>query len=141
MVHWPWVWLPVAGPVRISTVVAAVLMVAVIVWRRRDPVLALVALLAWASAYEVAYEGTGALVHGWPLAPFVWMTGHWAIGASVIASGAALGAVGMLTSLFNGRSAWYSAARQLVFGCLAAGVTYGVGAVLGALQLAQVPKS
>jgi VIT1/CCC1 family predicted Fe2+/Mn2+ transporter len=45
----------------------------------------------------------------------------------------------MLTSLFNGRSAWYSAARQLVFGCLAAGVTYGVGAALGALQLAQVP--
>jgi vacuolar iron transporter family protein len=76
-----------------------------------------------------------------PVAPFVWMTGHWAIGASVTASGAALGAVGMLTSLFNGRSAWYSAARQLVFGCLAAGVTYGVGAVLGALQLTEVPKS
>src|ERR1700726_1805750 len=74
-----------------------------------------------------------------PVAPFVWMTGHWAIAASVLASGAALGAVGMLTSLFNGRSAWYSAARQLVFGCLAAGVTYGVGAALGALQLAQVP--
>ena len=76
-----------------------------------------------------------------PVAPFVWMTGHWAVGASVAASGAALGAVGMLTSLFNGRSAWYSAARQLIFGCLAAGVTYGVGAVLGALQLTQVPKS
>jgi VIT family len=91
-----------------------------------------------AAATSFALFSAGAI---FPVAPFVWMTGHWAIGASVIASGAALGAVGMLTSLFNGRSAWYSAARQLVFGCLAAGVTYGVGAVLGALQLAQVPKS
>jgi VIT1/CCC1 family predicted Fe2+/Mn2+ transporter len=37
----------------------------------------------------------------------------------------------VLTSLFNGRSPWYSAVRQLVFGCLAAGVTYGIGAALG----------
>jgi hypothetical protein len=44
---------------------------------------------------------------------------------------AAQRAVGMLTSLFNGRGPWYSAFRQLIFGCLAAGVTYGVGVVLG----------
>jgi len=62
--------------------------------------------------------------------------GHWAIARVVIASGAVLCAVGMLTSLFNGRSAWYSALRQLVFGCLAAAVTYGIGAALGTLQLA-----
>jgi VIT1/CCC1 family predicted Fe2+/Mn2+ transporter len=37
----------------------------------------------------------------------------------------------MLTSLFNGRSGAFSAARQVVFGCLAAAVTYGVGRVLG----------
>jgi VIT1/CCC1 family predicted Fe2+/Mn2+ transporter len=91
-----------------------------------------------AAATSFALFSAGAI---FPVAPFIWMTGHWAIGASVVASGAALGAVGMLTSLFNGRSAWYSAARQLVFGCLAAGVTYGVGAAFGALQLAQVPKS
>jgi vacuolar iron transporter family protein len=71
-----------------------------------------------------------------PAAPFFWAKGHWAIGASVIASAAVLCAVGMLTSLFNGRSAWYSAVRQLVFGCLAAAVTYGIGAALGTLQLA-----
>jgi len=93
----------------------------------------------WSAAVtSFALFSAGAI---FPVTPFVWMTGHWAIGASVVASAAALGAVGMLTSLFNGRSAWYSAARQLVFGCLAAGVTYGVGAALGALQLAQVPKS
>jgi VIT1/CCC1 family predicted Fe2+/Mn2+ transporter len=38
---------------------------------------------------------------------------------------------GMLTSLFNGRSPWYSAIRQLIFGSLAAGVTYAIGAALG----------
>ena len=53
------------------------------------------------------------------------------VGATVVASGAVLCAVGMLTSLFNGRSAWYSAVRQLLFGCLAAAVTYGIGAAFG----------
>jgi len=66
-----------------------------------------------------------------PVAPFFWMHGTWAIGASALASGAVLCAVGMLSSLFNGRSPWYSAARQLIFGCLAAAVTYGIGAALG----------
>jgi VIT1/CCC1 family predicted Fe2+/Mn2+ transporter len=66
-----------------------------------------------------------------PVAPFFWLSGHSAMGASVGASAAVLAAVGMLTSLFNGRPPWYSAARQLIFGCLAAGVTYGIGALLG----------
>jgi VIT1/CCC1 family predicted Fe2+/Mn2+ transporter len=66
-----------------------------------------------------------------PVVPFFWMKGHWAIGASILASAAALCAAGMLTSLFNGRSPWYSAARQLIFGCLAAALTYGIGAAFG----------
>jgi VIT1/CCC1 family predicted Fe2+/Mn2+ transporter len=66
-----------------------------------------------------------------PVAPFFWMTGAWAIGVSALASGAVLCAVGMLTSLFTGRGVWYSAFRQLMFGCVAAGVTYGVGVALG----------
>jgi VIT1/CCC1 family predicted Fe2+/Mn2+ transporter len=66
-----------------------------------------------------------------PVLPFFWLKGPWAVGASVGMSAAVLGVMGMLTSLFNGRPAWYSAARQLIFGCLAAGVTYGIGAVLG----------
>jgi VIT1/CCC1 family predicted Fe2+/Mn2+ transporter len=36
----------------------------------------------------------------------------------------------MLTSLFNGRSVSYSALRQVVFGCIAAAVTFGVGRLL-----------
>jgi vacuolar iron transporter family protein len=81
-----------------------------------------------AASISFALFAVGAIV---PVAPFFWLTSHWVIGASVFASGALLCAVGMLSSLFNGRSAWYSAARQLLFGCLAAAVTYGLGLALG----------
>jgi VIT1/CCC1 family predicted Fe2+/Mn2+ transporter len=81
-----------------------------------------------AAATSFALFCAGAI---FPVAPFFWMKGPWAIGVSALASGAVLCAVGMLTSLFNGRGPWYSAFRQLIFGCLAAGVTYGVGVVLG----------
>jgi vacuolar iron transporter family protein len=81
-----------------------------------------------AAAMSFALFCAGAV---FPVAPFFWMRGHWALGASALASGVALCVVGMLTSLFNGRSPWYSAFRQLIFGCLAGGVTYGVGIALG----------
>jgi VIT1/CCC1 family predicted Fe2+/Mn2+ transporter len=84
---------------------------------------------AWsAAATSFALFAAGAI---FPVAPFFWLQGHWAIGASALAGGVALGAMGMLTSLFNGRNPWYSAARQVIFGCLAAAVTYAFGAVLG----------
>ena len=66
-----------------------------------------------------------------PVLPFFWLQGAWAIAACVAASGTVLCAMGLATSLFNGRSPWYSALRQLVFGGLAAAVTYGTGALLG----------
>ena len=93
---------------------------------------------------EMRWQRDNAAEHSWILArpcrtyarrsgAMMWarLTGHWAIGASALASAAVLCAVGMLTSLFNGRGPWYSAFRQLIFGCLAAGVTYGTGVVLG----------
>ena len=84
---------------------------------------------AWsAAATSFALFSAGAM---FPVVPFFWMQGRWAIGVSALASGVALSAVGMLTSLFNGRSPWYSAGRQLIFGCLAAAVTFGIGAALG----------
>jgi vacuolar iron transporter family protein len=70
----------------------------------------------------------GALVPVIPLAVF---PGRWAIAGCIGASGVALAVIGVLTSLFNGRSPWFSAARQVVFGCAAAAVTYGSGALLG----------
>ena len=66
-----------------------------------------------------------------PVLPFIWLHGRPAIFTSIAASAAALGAVGLLTSLFNGRSPAFSATRQVVFGCAAAAVTYGIGALLG----------
>jgi len=66
-----------------------------------------------------------------PIAPFLWLTEQPAVLTSIGVSALALAAIGMLTSLFNGRNPAFSAGRQVLFGCLAAAVTYGVGRVLG----------
>ena len=66
-----------------------------------------------------------------PLLPFLRLRGPGALWLSVGLSAAALAAIGGLTSLFNGRSPAFSAARQVLFGCAAAAVTYGVGRLLG----------
>ena len=66
-----------------------------------------------------------------PIVPFLWLGENAAITASIGASAFVLGAIGALTSLFNGRGAAFSAARQIVFGCLAAAITYGIGRLLG----------
>ncbi len=66
-----------------------------------------------------------------PVLPFLWMHGTAGIAASAAVSGVMLCVIGMATSLFNGRGAAVSALRQLLFGGLAAAVTYGIGAALG----------
>jgi vacuolar iron transporter family protein len=66
-----------------------------------------------------------------PIAPFLWLEEQTAVIASIGVSAVALGAIGVLTSLFNGRSPAFSAGRQIIFGCVAAAVTYGVGRLLG----------
>lgn len=66
-----------------------------------------------------------------PVAPFIGLRGTTAVIGSVVTSAVALCAIGLLTSLFNGRNPWFSAARQVLFGCAAAAVTYGVGTLLG----------
>jgi hypothetical protein len=83
----PWILLPVVGPIRISTVLAGLVMLVVIIWRRRAPLSALVAVMAWASAYEILYSATGTAIHGWPAANFVWMTaavGGWVVLGQVV---------------------------------------------------------
>ena len=65
-----------------------------------------------------------------PVLPFLWLD------AAAVAASAALGllglaAVGMITSLFNGRGPVYSAIRQMAFGGAAAAITFGVGALFG----------
>jgi VIT1/CCC1 family predicted Fe2+/Mn2+ transporter len=66
-----------------------------------------------------------------PLIPFVITRGDVALLASVGVSAAVLFVIGAAISVITGRSALWSGARQLLIGLGAAGVTYGIGRVLG----------
>jgi vacuolar iron transporter family protein len=66
-----------------------------------------------------------------PILPYAWSGGMSALVMSAGLCALVLAAIGLLTSLFNGRSPSYSALRQVAFGCTAAAVTFGVGRLLG----------
>jgi vacuolar iron transporter family protein len=66
-----------------------------------------------------------------PTAAFLWAHGTAAIVQSVALSALGLAAVGVFTSLFNGRSAAFSASRQIAIGLAAAAFTAGAGRLLG----------
>ena len=85
---------------------------------------------AWSAAgVSLLLFALGAI---FPLLPYFWLSGSTAIAFSAALSLVGLGAVGMVTALFNGRSFAYSAIRQIVFGGLAAAITFGVGTLFGA---------
>jgi VIT1/CCC1 family predicted Fe2+/Mn2+ transporter len=70
--------------------------------------------------------GTGALL---PLLPYL-------LGVSVLWPALLLGGIGLLvagalSSRFTPRPWWYAGLRQLLFGAVAAGITYAVGAAIG----------
>lgn len=80
---------------------------------------------AWGAArFSFCLFALGAAV---PLLPFALSGARLAIAGSVALSIAALAVFGLATSLFNGRSAAFSAARQVGIGTAAALATYGVG--------------
>jgi len=83
------------------------------------------------SAAGVSF-GLFALGAAVPVVPLTFLSGRFTILICIAVSALALGAMGALASLFNGRSGVYSTARQLLLGCAAAAVTYGVGTLLGA---------
>jgi VIT1/CCC1 family predicted Fe2+/Mn2+ transporter len=66
-----------------------------------------------------------------PAMPFLWSSGITAIIQCIGLSVFALAAIGLFTSLFNGRSAGFSAVRQVLVGLTAAAFTFGVGRALG----------
>jgi len=66
-----------------------------------------------------------------PVAPYFGLEGMPAIIASLVASGSALFLIGAGTTLFTGRGVLSSGVRQLLVGFAAAGVTYGVGKLIG----------
>jgi vacuolar iron transporter family protein len=84
---------------------------------------------AWAAA------GTSFLLFAvgaiFPVAPYFVLAGMPAIIASLAASGVALFLIGAGTTLFTGRGVLPSGVRQLLVGLAAAGVTYGVGKLIG----------
>jgi VIT1/CCC1 family predicted Fe2+/Mn2+ transporter len=66
-----------------------------------------------------------------PALPFIWAHGVAGIVQCIVLSSVGLAAIGVFTSLFNGREAVYSAVRQVLIGMVAAGFTFGVGKLLG----------
>lgn len=84
---------------------------------------------AWAAA------GTSFLLFAigaiFPVAPYFALAGSPAVIASLAASGSALFLIGAGTTLFTGLRLWFSGARQVLVGFAAAGVTYGVGKLIG----------
>ncbi|WP_435158324.1 demethoxyubiquinone hydroxylase family protein [Haladaptatus sp. DFWS20] len=70
----------------------------------------------------------GAIV---PVVPFFFLTGILAVGGSLILSAGALFLIGAGITLLTGRSLLYSGFRQVIIGLAAAGLTYGVGSLIG----------
>jgi len=84
---------------------------------------------AWTAAgASFALFAAGAI---FPVAPFFWLDGNAALLASLAASGVALVLIGVGTSLFTGRGVLFSSMRQLAIGFAAAGLTFGIGRLVG----------
>lgn len=71
----------------------------------------------------------GAFVPVWPFLVFGAETG---VVVSAVAGAVGLFALGAATALFTGRNAIWVGARQMLLGLIAAAVTFGLGAALGA---------
>ena len=83
---------------------------------------------AWAAAlYSFLLFSLGAIV---PVLPFVFASGHVAIGASLALGGAAMFGMGAFTTRLTGRNGWWAGLRQLLFGFIAAGLTFVLGHLL-----------
>ena len=85
------------------------------------------------SAWEAAVSSfllftVGAIV---PILPFFVTRGSAAVVSSGAISGLALFGIGAAITLFTGRPVWRSGGRQLLLGLAAAGVTFGLGRLIG----------
>ena len=85
------------------------------------------------SAWEAAITSfilfaMGAIV---PVLPFFFARGSLALGLSIAFSTVALFTVGAAITLFTGRTVFFSGSRQVVFGLVAAALTFGIGRLVG----------
>jgi VIT1/CCC1 family predicted Fe2+/Mn2+ transporter len=84
---------------------------------------------AWAAAAtSFVLFSLGAII---PVAPFLALSGNAAVAGTLALSGIAMAGIGAGTTLFTGRGVAFSALRQLAIGLLAAGVTFGMGRLVG----------
>ena len=85
------------------------------------------------SAWEAAMTSfflfiIGAII---PLSPFIFTTGMTAVFISIGVSAVGLFLLGAVITLFTGRSILFSGLRMVIFGLVAAGVTFGIGSLIG----------
>lgn len=66
-----------------------------------------------------------------PVIPFFFLDGYSSVVTSSIFSAIGLFIIGSAITLFTGRSIWYSGFRQVLFGLLAAAITFGIGKWIG----------
>ncbi|MEN9700029.1 MAG: hypothetical protein RLZZ301_1227 [Bacteroidota bacterium] len=66
-----------------------------------------------------------------PVLPFFFIHGFQAVIWSAAASAIGLFIIGAAITLFTGKSVLYSGLRQVVFGLIAAAITYGIGYLIG----------
>jgi len=66
-----------------------------------------------------------------PVAPFAFFEGATAVAVSLGVSAVGLFIVGGGITLLTGRNVWYAGGRQLAFGLVASGVTFGIGRIIG----------
>jgi len=66
-----------------------------------------------------------------PVLPFLFASGNAAVGASQAVSSVGLFAIGAAITLLTGRGVLWSGMRQLLFGLVAAALTFSIGRLLG----------
>jgi predicted membrane protein (TIGR00267 family) len=81
-----------------------------------------------AAVYSFILFSIGAVI---PVFPFMFTSGMNAIIFSVCLSATGLFLIGAAITLFTGKNVWYSGFRQVIFGLIAAAITFGIGHLIG----------
>jgi VIT1/CCC1 family predicted Fe2+/Mn2+ transporter len=85
---------------------------------------------AWGAAITSFFLfAIGAII---PVFPFIFTGGFTAVVSSLLLSVLGLFGIGAGVSLTAGSSLWKSGGRQIILGLLAAGITFGIGRLIGA---------
>lgn len=84
---------------------------------------------AWVAAFtSFVLFAIGAVI---PVIPFTFLSGTAAATGSMVFSAVGLFVIGAGITLFTGRNVFYSGARQVFFGLVAAAITFGIGRLIG----------